>query len=243
MERGGGIAMWRQIEDRLRNDIASGVWDAGERLPTEAELAERFDVNRHTLRRAVASLRDAGVLRVEQGRGTFVRDDIIDYAVAPRTRFSENIARVARQPGGRLVRHETVPASPEIAQALEIRRGAHVIVLDILGLVDERPVSIVSHIFANSRFKGIAEAYKETDSITRSLARYGVVDYLRRQTRIQARLPQPDDAELLDMPRTQPVLHVESINVDLEGRPVEHSIGRIASHRMQLVVDFADITT
>lgn len=238
MERGAGVAMWRQIEDRLKSDIASGTWNAGERLPVEAELAVRFGVNRHTVRRAIAALRDAGVLRVEQGRGTFVREDMIDYAVSPRTRFSENIARVARQPGGRLIDSVVKSADTEVAQALGIRRGARVAALEILNLVDDRPVSVVTHHFVDSRFKGIAEAYEDTGSITKSIARYGVPDYLRKQTRIQARLPVPGDAELLDLPRTQPILHVESINVDLQDLPIEYCIGRIASHRMQLVVDF-----
>lgn len=238
MERGGGIAMWRQIEDRLRADIARGTWQPGERLPTEAELAERFAVNRHTLRRAVASLRDAGVLRVEQGRGTFVRDDMIDYAVAPRTRFSENIARLARLPGGRIVRQAVIPASGDAAQALAMRRGHKVVLIEAVNMVDGRPVSIVAHHFPHGRFKGIDAAYGETGSITRALARYGVADYLRKTTRIQARLPETGDADLLDMPRTQPILHAESVNVDLEGQPVEYTVARIAGHRMQLVVDF-----
>lgn len=238
MERGGGIAMWRQIEDRLRADIARGTWKPGERLPTEAELAERFDVNRHTLRRAVASLRDAGVLRVEQGRGTFVRDDMIDYAVAPRTRFSENIARLERQPGGRVVRLATVPATAEMAQALGMRRGQKVVLIEAVNMVDRRPVSIVAHHFPHGRFKGIDTAYEETGSITRALARFGVHDYLRKTTRVQARLPEAADAALLDMPRTQPILHAESVNVDMQGQPVEYTVARIAGHRMQLVVDF-----
>jgi GntR family transcriptional regulator, phosphonate transport system regulatory protein len=238
MDRGGGIAMWRQIEDRLKGDIARGTWKPGERLPTEGDLAERFGVNRHTLRRAVASLRDAGVLRVEQGRGTFVRDDMIDYAVAPRTRFSENIARLARQPGGRVVRRAVIPASTEIAQALDMRRGQKVVLIEAVNMVDGRPVSIVAHHFPQHRFKGIDAAYQETGSITRALARYGVADYLRKTTRIQARLPETGDADLLDMPRTQPILHAESINVDTGGIPVEYTVARIASHRMQIVVEF-----
>lgn len=238
MDRGVGIAMWRQIEDRLKADIARGTWKPGERLPTEGDLAERFGVNRHTLRRAVASLRDAGVLRVEQGRGTFVRDDMIDYAVAPRTRFSENITRLARRPGGRIVRKGVIPATTEVAQGLEMRRGHKVVLIEAVNMVDGRPVSIVAHHFPHARFKGIDAAYEETGSITKALARYGVTDYLRKTTRIQARLPETGDAELLDMPRTQPILHAESINVDLDGRPVEYTVARTASHRMQLVVEF-----
>jgi GntR family phosphonate transport system transcriptional regulator len=238
VERGSGIAMWRQIEDMLRQDILAGVWKPGERLPTEAELAERFGVNRHTLRRAVAALRDAGALRVEQGRGTYVTDDMIDYAVSRRTRFSENIMRLDRRPSGELVRTAVIPASNEVARALEMRPGHKVVLIEAVNMVDGRPVSIVSHFFPHGRFRGIDEAYRETGSVTRALARYGVADYTRKVTRLQARLPEATDAERLRMARTQPILHAESVNVDVSGLPVEYTIGRSAGHRMQMVFEF-----
>ena len=67
--RGSGVSAWRQIADALRDEIASGVLAAGERMPTEAELALRFGVNRHTLRRALAALAADGLVRADQGRG------------------------------------------------------------------------------------------------------------------------------------------------------------------------------
>jgi phosphoribosyl-ATP pyrophosphohydrolase len=66
-----GIARWRQIAETLRQEVTSGVFVTG-RLPTESSLATRFHVNRHTVRRAVAVLVKEGIVRVEQGRGTFV---------------------------------------------------------------------------------------------------------------------------------------------------------------------------
>src|SRR3546814_18214382 len=71
--RAGG-ALWRQIAETVEKDIRGQVYEPGQRLPTEAELAERFSVNRHTVRRGIAFLEQEGVLRVEQGRGTFVQE-------------------------------------------------------------------------------------------------------------------------------------------------------------------------
>lgn len=61
-----------QLVERLVDDIVSGTYPPGTRLPPEPVLAERADVSRLTLREAVRSLRQRGVVRVEQGRGTFV---------------------------------------------------------------------------------------------------------------------------------------------------------------------------
>lgn len=238
MERGSGIAMWRQIEDLIRQDIVEGTWKPGDRLPTETELAERFGVNRHTLRRALGALRDSGLVRIEQGRGTFVQDDVIDYAVSRRTRFSENISNLARRPSGEIVRTGVIAANAQIAGALELRRGQKVVLVEAVNLVDGRAVSIVAHHFAHTRFAGLDEIYRETGSITKAFKQFGIDDYLRKLSRVSARLPDADDARLLGMARAQPILYTESINVDLDGRPIEYSIARSAGHRMQLVFEF-----
>src|ERR1700749_4557821 len=96
--RHDGVALWRHIATRLQHDIDTGVYPAGGRLPTEAELSQQFRVNRHTVRRALEELSRGGLVRVEQGRGSFVAADVLEYAVEPRTRFSEWIRRPNKEP-------------------------------------------------------------------------------------------------------------------------------------------------
>src|SRR6187399_2465806 len=91
VERRSGVALWRQIADRIRIDIAAGVFGES-RLPPETELSLRFGVNRHTVRAAIAALIQEGVLRAEQGRGTFIeRKQRLAYPIGVRTRFSEGL--------------------------------------------------------------------------------------------------------------------------------------------------------
>ena len=91
MTRQDGIALWRQIANALRQEIASGDRPPGTQLPTEAELSARFDVNRHTVRRAIEELSRGGLVRVEQGRGSFVAEDVIDYT--PKENVAERLAK------------------------------------------------------------------------------------------------------------------------------------------------------
>ncbi len=89
VERGSGVALWRQIEETLAGEIARK--QLRERLPNEATLAERFGVNRHTIRRAVQALEARGMVRIEQGRGTFVQEEFIDYKLGKRSRFFRTV--------------------------------------------------------------------------------------------------------------------------------------------------------
>ncbi len=236
LHRRAGVALWRQIAETLESDIKEQVFDAGKKLPTEAELAERFAVNRHTVRRGIAYLEQEGIVRVEQGRGTFVQERVVDYKLGKRTRFTENIEKQSRIPSGEIVRALIVAADAHVAKNLRIRKGQPVVLIENIGKVDDRPISIVAHHFPARRFPEMIEVYKREGSVTKALATFGVEDYTRKETRITARLPNTSESRLLALPRSQPLLVTESTNIDSEGRVIEYGWGRMAADRAQLVV-------
>ena len=237
LERGSGVAVWRQIESALTEDIRQQVFAPGERLPNETELAERFGVNRHTVRRALGVLERGGLIRVEQGRGTFVQDYAIDYTIGKRTRFSQNLESVGLAASMDLLRAAELPASTEVAKALGLRRGAKVVQIVTMGRAEGRPINLSTSHFAASRFAGIGERVRELGSITKALAEFGIDDYTRGETRVTARLPDNETARLLALPRTRPVLQVESINLDTEGAPLQYSVASFSGDWVQLVFD------
>lgn len=237
LSRGSGVALWRQIASQIEEDIAARHFPPGGRLPTEQELATRFEVNRHTLRRAVAALEDKGLVRIEQGRGTFVQGGAIDYAVGRRTRFSENILQQAREPSGRVIRAEVIPAELMIARELGLRRGARVVLLETVGMADQVPISIGAHHFPARRFPNLIAAYQENGSITAALSDAGVEDYSRKSTRVTANLPDARETGLLEMPKTRPLLICESINVDQDGTPIEYGRACFVADRVQVSLE------
>lgn len=237
LARGQGVALWRQIAQRLERDIARGVHAPGGRLPTEAELAGQYNVNRHTVRRAMEELEGRGLVRIEQGRGSFVAEDVVDYSLGPRTRFSEIIRRQNREPGGRILRVSEMAAETGLAEQLGIRRGRPVIVVERLSLADGRPLVLGTHHFPATRFGRLPDLLRADPSITAALTACGVPDYRRRVTRITARLPTPEEAELLQQSRNRPVLVTEAVNIDPAGEVVDVSTGRYAAGRAQLVVE------
>ena len=237
MLRHDGVALWRQIAGRLQQDIGAGVYPPGGRLPTEAELSQHFHVNRHTVRRALEELSRGGLVRVEQGRGSFVAEDVLEYAVEARTRFSEWIRRHNKEPSGRVLQLKETAAESHIAGALGIRAGSRVVLLERLGFADDRPVSLAQHFFPASRLRGLMDALRASPSITEALKAVGVSDYLRQVTRVTARLPSGEEAELLRMPRNRPLLVTENINVDRAGVVVEFGISRYPTPRVQIVFE------
>lgn len=235
--RDDGVTLWRQIARTLEQDVADGTLAAGGKLPSEGELSERFAVNRHTVRRALGELQRQGLIRIEQGRGSFVAEDTLDYDVSPRTRFSEWVRRNSKEPSGTVLDLREAAADAVVAAALGLKLGARVVRMERLGLADGVPVSLTSHHFALSRFPDILAALRDTGTVTEALARCGVADYLRQSTRVSARLPFPREAELLRMPRTRPLLVAENVNVNRDGAVVEFGLSRFPTPRVQMVFE------
>ena len=237
IERGHGVALWRQIDRSLSREIAAGSWPPGEQLPTEQALAARFQVNRHTIRRAIQAMVQRGLLRVEQGRGTFVQEGVIDYVVGKRTRFTENILRNRRYPSTVQLHCGEVMPPPPVARQLRLAANARAILLERVSSAGGRPVTISTVYFPAARFPGFDRIYAETQSITKTLRHFGVDDYVRATTRVTARLPTAEEARHLKQPVTRPVLQSEALDVDAAGRPVSVAISRFASDRVQIVLD------
>lgn len=232
-----GVTLWRQIAGQLQRDIDAHIYAPGGRLPTEAELSRQFGVNRHTVRRALEELSRGGLIRVEQGRGSFVAEDVLEYTVEPRTRFSEWIKRHNKEPSGRVLQLREMVAEPSVAAGLSVRSGSRVVLCERLGFADDIPVGLTSHYFPVARLKGILEALREHERITDALAAVGVKDYLRQMTRVTARLPGAEEAALLRMTRTRPMLVAENVNVDRSGQVVEYGVGRYPTPRVQIVFE------
>lgn len=229
--------LWRRIAQTLSSEIGPGGLAPGARLPTEAQLAARFEVNRHTIRRAMEQMVRGGLVRVEQGRGAFVADDVIEYPVETRTRLHEWIRRQNREPTGQVLHVREQAASHQVAAGLGVERGSRIAVLERLGLADGVPVSLGSHYFAPGRLPGILEALRGTPTITAALAAVGVQDYVRQSTKVAARMPTSVEASLLQLSRARPLLVCENVNVDAGGRVVEFGLARYPSTRVQVVFE------
>jgi GntR family transcriptional regulator, phosphonate transport system regulatory protein len=237
MHRQKGVSLWRQIADRIRADIASGLYDASGMLPPETALAQAFAVNRHTVRAALAALAQEGIVKASQGRGTMIeRRDKFDFPIGLRTRFTEGIGDQARDLKGVLLSSQTEVAAAEVRHHLGLQPGETVLRLDGVRRADGRAVSRSTMWFPADRFPGIDQAFAETGSITKALARFGIDDYLRDFTEISAVHAEPDDVASLELTPGAIVLVTHALNTDPTGRPIQYAITRFPADRVQFTI-------
>jgi GntR family phosphonate transport system transcriptional regulator len=228
--------IWQSIANTLQTEIAQELYRPGDKLPTEAELADRFGVNRHTVRQGLASLAEAGIVHARRGSGVFVAARPTDYALGQRVRFHQNVTASGRTPSRRITRLETRPASVAEAAALGLASGDLVHVIDGISLADGQPLAIFSSTFPAARLPRLLTAMDAYNSVTAALATCGVTDYTRSETRLTAKLADGLQALALQIQAGAPILQSVALNVDAAGRPIEYGTTWFAGDRVTLTV-------
>ena len=232
-----GISAWKQISDDIETSIKSNTWKPGDKLPTEMELAKAYRVNRHTIRRSVHELVEKGLVSVEQGRGMFIPDYVLNYKLAKRTRFSEVVSSHNKFPGGRALSGEVIKANKIVSEALTMPFEAKVCLLRTIRELDGVPIVLAAHYFSASRFPDFLERFEEFKSVSKTLDSYGLGNYERQSTNISARMPNSEEIASLKQPANRPVLITESVNVDSFGEPIEFGISAFSADRTNLIVE------
>jgi len=232
-----GLSRYRKIAETLESEIRK-AYSVGDRLPGEHELAGRFEVNRHTVRHAIDTLIDAGIVARRHGAGTYVAGKPLRYPVGAGTRFSESLAKSGHSTGSILLRKEVREARGGVSARLGLSDGDRVYAFETLRSVDGGPFCVASHFLPASIGEAVFANY-EHGSL------HGLIYELtgRRLKRVQSIITAtpvlPEDAALLAIPSNQWILRVKSVNVDAETQcPLEYCVTRFRADRAELSVEF-----
>ncbi|MBB4428313.1 GntR family phosphonate transport system transcriptional regulator [Bradyrhizobium sp. CIR48] len=233
-----GLPLWRQVQFALEEEIGRGVIQPGQRLPAEEALADRFGMHRQTIRRAISRLQEKGIVRAEQGRGTFVQEQVVIHRLARRSRVGQTSERMGLKPIRQVIEAKRVRANRIVAQGLGVPVGIIVQRVETLRFINDRPVSVTSHFYPLPRFDGIAKSIQESGSVTKALVAFGVADFTHVWTTISAKIPSQRDAKLLGQPVSRPILRTINASVDEAGKPVQFTEARFAARLIELTIRY-----
>ncbi|QGW21307.1 phosphonate metabolism transcriptional regulator PhnF [Stutzerimonas degradans] len=223
--------LYLELAQVLRGELRH--YRIGDFLPGEMQLARRFAVNRHTLRRAVDELVQEGRLLRRQGKGTQVLRRPLVYPLQAASAYSDALAALGVRTEARLLARRQLSASAEEARHLQLAEGAALIELSTLRLLDGEPVSLIRHRYCASHAERLADY--QGGSLRRYLGERGL-PLTRRFSLIGARLADRDEAAQLLMPLRMPLLSVFTLSCDATGRPVEIALSASRSDRFQYQV-------
>lgn len=248
--------LYQRIATHLREQIVTGELTPGQRLPTEPQLVSMFGVSRNTVRLAVKLLIDEGLVRRVAGRdgGMVVRGQekvVLTYhasrAEQPDGLRGESDAyftetRAQGHTPSQTFESRLVALSPEIAERLQVAPGETAVLRRCVRSVNDQPSSIQDTYYPMDLAEEVRELLSPAhipQGTTRLLAERGHLQVAFRDE-IEARMPTPSDAGLLDLPAGTPVIYYMRTGHTHE-RAVRVTITTFAGHRNRLVYTIGDV--
>jgi GntR family transcriptional regulator len=222
IERDSPVPFYFQLRKILSEEIESGRWPAGDRLPSEPVMCEHFDISRTTVRQALADLEAEGLIRKEKGRGAFVTERRPSgWLLQSSHGFYEDAVRSGDKVTSRLLRRETGPLPPWAADALRLPAGAEGATVERLRWVDGFLVMYVITHLPMELADAVMDADLELGSLYKTLEeRSGLTVHGGRRV-VEAVVAGADLARLLEVEPGAPLLFVESVSWGPDLRPFE----------------------
>jgi GntR family transcriptional regulator len=223
IDRTSPVPFYFQLAELLEQEIASGRWEPGARLPSEPELCEHYGLSRTTIRQALARLEQRGLIDRRKGQGTFVQrgDPGLWLLQSSEGFFQDEVDRAGRTVTSRILRAERGPLPDWACEALELPRGSTGATLERLRCLD----GLVALYVINHLPEGLADPALVTSNPNESLYRRlrergGVEPHGGRRT-LEAVAAEEWLAELLELAPGAPVAFIESVGWDAEMRPFD----------------------
>src|SRR5215472_744740 len=135
------LPLYAQVETVISDRISNGSWPAGSRLPSEDSLVQEFAVSRTTIRAAIQSLVQRGLVEISRGKGTFVTHPEITQELTELTGFVEDMQAAGRRPAAKVLDQQIVAANQVVARRLALPQGAPVVRIQRVRLADCLPLS------------------------------------------------------------------------------------------------------
>jgi len=228
--------LYKQVEEHVTQLIVEQRWKPGDMLPNEFQLASELNVSQGTVRKALNSLTAAKILTRKQGIGTFVSEHTSHHSLY---RFFPLIAdgQSPELPKAELLSVETMIATKQVAQALELEAKAKVIMLSRRRILNNE-FCIAETIYLPHKYFAILEKQPE---VPHTLYHFYQTQFnlTVRDTRdsIKAVLATKQDADMLDIQQGEPLLEVTRVTHSLDNKAIEFRLSRCRSDKYHYLVE------
>ena len=226
---------YREIAADLKHRVEAGEFAAGGLLPSEADLTRSYDASRVTIRRALESLREAGLVDSRQGFGWFVAVDRVRQNLAQLSTIERELAERGVVAERQVLDFGFVTANAHVREVLEVEQ---VLRVRRLNLADGVPFARVT-VWCPA---DLGASLSRADVAARPFYELLPVTIGGATQTIAAALAEPADAKLLEVPVGSPVLRCERVTRDVDGNPVLLSVHVFPAHLTEFVVDLPSPT-
>ncbi|WP_368791228.1 GntR family transcriptional regulator [Companilactobacillus farciminis] len=230
------VPVYIQIHNEIRKEIESGKWAVGERIPSERQLSQDFDVSRMTLRQAIQTLVDEGILQRQVGSGTYVASSKVQEKMSGTTSFTEITEGQGKRPSSKTVSYHVADPSISELEKLKLKDGDQVLRMERIRYADQQPIcfevaTIPIEIVNTLNKKDI------TSSLYKALEDKAGLKLGNATQTVSAILASEKIANFLNVKRGSAILRVRQVTTLDDGRPFEYVRSQYAGDRFEFYLE------
>jgi DNA-binding GntR family transcriptional regulator len=216
-----------KVKEQIRNVYITSDRKS-ELLPSERDLAQEFSVSRPTVRKALASLEEEGVISKSEGRGYLVKfssEKYVDHELDSFIGFFQDAVQQGKKISSKIIQQTIIPADPTISKCLELEPDTLILVLERIRYIDGYPTCIAKSCIPLSVLPEIIEHDFAKESLFSVLESKGIsLAYAKRSIEV---IPSTDLENLyLDLDNNEPVFVFTSIGFTKDQKPFEYEISK-----------------
>ncbi len=228
------IPAYQRIQSSIRKRIDAGQLRPGDPVSSERDLAKLHQVSLMTARHALATLEHEGLVERRRGIGTFVAAPKIHFNRL--MSYTEQMAARSLSAGSRVLALETIASEPEIAARLSLPSSEPIIKLERVRHAAEEPFALETCYLSFNQFPELLNAPLGRESLFAYLERNYDVRLGYSDEEIDAMAAEPQTAELLGVPRREPLLRIRQLIFSTKGKPLIYVLGIYRSDRHNFVI-------
>ncbi|WP_367369378.1 GntR family transcriptional regulator [Pediococcus ethanolidurans] len=231
-----GSPIYIQIHNEIKKSIEAGKWAIGDRIPAERELAEQFNVSRMTLRQAIQTLVDEGILERRVGSGTFVANQKVQEKMSGVTSFTELMIAQGKKPSSKTISYHAGQPSMSESEKLHLGDGELVLRMERIRYADNVPICFETTTVPEKLVKDFSKA-EVTSSLYGTLEKKaGLVPGKATQT-VSAMLASEKIAEYLSVKRGEAILRLRQVSYLQDGQPFEYVRTQYVGERFEFYLN------
>ncbi len=230
------VPVYIQIHNEIRKEIESGKWAVGERIPSERQLSQDFDVSRMTLRQAIQTLVDEGILQRQVGSGTYVASSKVQEKMSGTTSFTEITESQGKKPSSKTVSYHVADPSISEIEKLKLKNGDQVLRMERIRYADKQPICFEVATIPI----GIVDSLNKKDitsSLYKALEDKAGLKLGNATQTVSAILASEKIANFLNVKRGSAVLRVRQVTTLDDERPFEYVRSQYAGDRFEFYLE------
>lgn len=215
------VPLYHQLKEIIEVKIESGEWKPGDKISSENDLQNLYDISRNTVQKALEELVQEGILERKQGKGTFVSKPKFEQSLTSFYSFSKVMESQGMNPKDIILNIETRLADRKVAAKLQIDPSDEVIALKRLRQADGEPIILETSYLSKHTIPEISQEDIEQTSLYDILEeKYGIFVVKAKET-FEPVLVRDDEREYLNIEKGSPCLLLDRVAYDTKGKPVE----------------------